>query len=648
MRAPQPTQIALSEVTKRYDERVVLDRISFTVKPGERIGVIGDNGSGKSTLLKIIAGREDADAGEVTVVAPGGVGYLAQTLDLPPRATVGDAVDLALAELRDLEARMRRAEADLTEETFDAYSDLIARFEARGGYQADARVDIALHGLGLPGLDRRRPLGTLSGGERSRLALAATLASAPELLLLDEPTNDLDDQAVSWLEQHLRGHRGTVIAITHDRVFLERITATILETEAGAVTRYGDGYDGYLAAKAAARRRRLQEYEDWRTELARNHSLVESNAVRLAAIPRKSSLAIFGSAAFRARSRGHGAMGRIRNAKSRLAELTGNPVAPPPTPLRFTATITSATGNPANLTTDDPAPTTPTPFTTADTTATPHTDTATSTTPATPTATPHTDTATSTTPATPTATPHTDTAAPRTPATPASGDHARAVSTIGNAAKIASVAIGDRVPRTAAGPAAPLAELAGVRVGDRLDVPGLRIRPGERLLVTGPNGAGKSTLIRVLAGELRPDAGQVRLAGRVGHLRQEETPWRPGLTVLDAFAAGRPGDAAEHAGTLLSLGLFRRADLRLRIGELSYGQRRRIELARLVTEPVDLVLLDEPTNHLSPALVEELEAALTTYQGALVVVTHDRRMRSRFTGSHLTLHEGRVTELQAA
>ena len=118
--------------------------------------------------------------------------------------------------------------------------------------------------------------------------------------------------------------------------------------------------------------------------------------------------------------------------------------------------------------------------------------------------------------------------------------------------------------------------------------------------------------------------------------------------MLDAFAAGRPGDAAEHAGTLLSLGLFRRADLRLRIGELSYGQRRRIELARLVTEPLDLVLLDEPTNHLSPALVEELEAALTTYQGALVVVTHDRRMRSRFTGSHLTLHEGRVTELQAA
>ncbi|MFE6132237.1 ATP-binding cassette domain-containing protein, partial [Streptomyces sp. NPDC056437] len=157
------------------------------------------------------------------------------------------------------------------------------------------------------------------------------------------------------------------------------------------------------------------------------------------------------------------------------------------------------------------------------------------------------------------------------------------------------------------------------------------------------NGAGKSTLLRVLAGELAPDAGTVVVPGRVGHLRQEETPWPSALTVLEAFAHGRPGDRDEHADRLLSLGLFAPEALRLRVGELSYGQRRRIELARLVSEPVDLVLLDEPTNHLSPALVEELESALTGYEGALVLVTHDRRMRSRFTGSRLELREGAVT-----
>src|SRR5690606_22145421 len=219
----------------------------------------------------------------------------------------------------------------------DEYAEVVQRFEARGGYDADRRVDIALAGLGLPGLDRERTLGTLSGGERSRLALAATLAAAPHLLLLDEPTNDLDDQAVEWLERHLLAHRGTVVVVTHDRVFLERLTTTIVEVDAGALARYGDGYAGYLAAKAAERRRRDAEFQRRRTELARSRALAESNVVRLDAIPRKLPLAVFAAGPFRARGRDHGARSRIRNAKERVARLTENPVAAPPDPLRFTA-----------------------------------------------------------------------------------------------------------------------------------------------------------------------------------------------------------------------------------------------------------------------------------------------------------------------
>ncbi|MGP4111730.1 ABC-F family ATP-binding cassette domain-containing protein [Streptomyces sp. 4N509B] len=575
-----PAQLALHQITKRYGTRVVLDRVSHTVRPGERIGVIGDNGSGKSTLLRLMAGAERPDNGELVVVAPGGVGHLPQSLALPSHATVADAVDLALADLRELEARMRAAERSLgaagrqPPASLEDYAELTARFEARGGYEADLRVEVALHGLGLPGLDRSRPLGTLSGGERSRLALAATLASAPELLLLDEPTNDLDDQATAWLEQRLLSHRGTVVVITHDRLFLERVTTAILEVADGRVRRYGDGYAGYLAARAAERAAQARAHEEWRAERDRHATLVAANAGRLAAIPRGTAKAGMGTGAWRARSRTHGAAGRVRQSQQRLRWLADHPAPPPPEPLRF-ATV---------------------------------------------------------------------------PAT-------------------AGAAAGEVV-----------AALDGVVVAGRLGVESLTVRAGDRLLVTGPNGAGKTTLMRVLAGELLPDAGAVRRSGRVGYFRQDEpgepddpsgtapgttagtdvTEAPPGAvrsgarrqdgragaahrTVLQAYAHGRPGPPDEHADALLALGLFGPSDLGLRLGELSHGQRRRIALARLVSEPVDLLLLDEPTNHLSPMLAEQLEEALASYQGALVVVTHDRRLRATFTGTRLELAHGRVT-----
>ncbi|MGV9456612.1 TlrC/CarA/OleB/SrmB family ABC-F type ribosomal protection protein [Streptomyces sp. NPDC003635] len=539
------SQLTLRDVTKRYGTGVVLDRVSFTVSPGEKVGVVGANGSGKSTLLRLLAGQEPSDNGELTVAAPGGTGYLPQKPAHSAWATVRDAVDLALADLRELESRMREAEAALAhaersdragaDDPYAAYADLIAQYEARGGYEADTRVGIALHGLGLPHLDFDRELATLSGGELSRLTLAATLAAQPELLLLDEPTNDLDDQAVGWLEEFLRTHPGTVVAVSHDREFLARLSTTVLEVDAGKVSRYGNGYDGYLRAKAAERRRRLQAYESWRTELARNRQIAQSNVARLDAIPRKMALSVFGHGGFRARGGGHGAMSRIRNAKERAARLTSAPVVAPAEPLVLTAHFATTEGK----------------------------------------------------------------------------------------------------STTAA------AELTDVHVAGRLHIDALRIRPGERLLVTGPNGAGKSTLMRVLAGELRPDGGSVRIAGRVGHLRQEGARWSPELTVVQAFGQGREGSPDEHREALLALGMFQRADLDLRVGEISYGQQRRIELARLVSGPVDLLLLDEPTNHLAPALVEELEAALATCTGALVVVTHDRRLRARFAGTRLELRDGR-------
>ncbi|MFD7631323.1 ABC-F family ATP-binding cassette domain-containing protein [Streptomyces sp. NPDC059851] len=545
---PAVSQIALVDVTRRHGDRIVLDRVSFTVRPGEKAGLVGDNGSGKSTLLRLLAGVEQADNGSLTVAAPGGVGHLAQTLDLPASARVGDAVDHALHELRDLERLIRAAEASLGTALpgeIDRYAALVAEFEARGGHDADRRVETILRRLGERApLDRERRLGALSGGQRSRLALAAALASAPELLLLDEPTNDLDDEAVAWLEDHLRRHRGTLVAATHDRAFLERVTSTVLEVDQDrrTVTRHGNGYAGLLAAKAAARARWVREHEEWRHEVARQERLAEANIGLLSEIPRKGPWAFSGAGAFRARSRSHGAQGRIRNARERLQRLTDDPVPPPPQPLRFAGRVEGAPDA------GHPAP-----------------------------------------------------------------------------AGVAAVHLED------------------VRVAGRLYVLSLRLAPGERLLVTGPNGAGKSTLLQVLAGELAPDSGVVRRPQRVGFLRQQESCERAGdgRTLLAAFAAGRPGHPGDHAGELLGLGLFRAADLAVRVRELSVGQRRRLELARLVTAgPLDLLLLDEPTNHLAPALVEEVDAALAGYTGTLVVVTHDRRTREGFQGSRLVLPPG--------
>ncbi|RST08765.1 ABC transporter ATP-binding protein [Streptomyces sp. WAC07149] len=533
------SQVVLAEVGKRYGTRTVLDRVGFSVRPGERVGVVGDNGSGKSTLLRLLAGQERADAGEVCVRAPGGVGYLAQTLDLPAGARVGDAVDRGLAGLRELERRIRAAEERLHlagPEQVEAYGRLVAEYDARGGRDADRRVAAILRRLGeREPIEPGRVLGTLSGGQRSRLALAAALAAEPELLLLDEPTNDLDDEAVGWLEEHLLRRTGTLVAVTHDRMFLDRVTTAVLEVDHDrlAVHRHGNGYTGHLVARAAARARWEREYEEWVEETRRVERLAEGNIGRLARIPRKAPAAFSGAGAFRARSRAHGAMSRIRNARERLARLTEHPVPAPPQPLRFTGRFGADDG-------------------------------------------------------------------------PGGGVDVRGMDVRG-------------------------VDVQGLAVPGRLAAVSFRLEAGERMLVTGPNGSGKSTLLQVLAGLVPPGDGSVRAPGRVGLLRQDD-PW----SGEGRSAAGAFGE--EVAEALVRFGLLGAADAERPLRELSAGQRRKVELGRLVADgPYDLLLLDEPTNHLAPGVVEDLEAALAPYAGTLIVVSHDRRLRAGFSGKRLAL-----------
>ncbi|MER6990020.1 ribosomal protection-like ABC-F family protein [Saccharopolyspora hirsuta] len=528
-----PTQITALAVSKSFHGKRVLDAVTCSLAAGERTGIVGENGSGKSTLLRLFAGREQPDRGEIIVRADGGVGYLAQDERLPPRLTVQHVIDRALGDLRAIEQRMRDLEAamaDGDESGMVEYGELTTVFELRGGYDADARVERALRGLGLGLVDRDRAVGGLSGGEQVRLRMAAVLAASPEVLLLDEPTNHLDDDALTWLEDHLRARRGTTVAVSHDRVFLERVATSLLEVDLDRhrVVRYGNGYAGFRAEKAAARQRWAQSHAEWRAETDRLREVAATTAHDVA--PGRAMRDNNKMAYDRAGGRVQRSLAsRVRNAEERLRRLLADPVPPPPEPLRFAAT-------------------------------------------------------------------------------PPAG----------------------RVQGT-------VLDAEDVAVAGRLERTSIAVAAGDRLLITGPNGAGKTTLLRVLAGELAADSGTVTRRGRIGYLAQEPGPAVPGETLLAAFARGRPGQTAEHAERLLSLGLFTSAQFTTRVENLSTGQRQRLALARLVTEPSDVLLLDEPTNHLSPDLVEELETALADYRGALVVVSHDRQLRQRWRGGHHAL-----------
>lgn len=330
----------------RNAERTILHRVDLVVDPTTRIAVIGDNGAGKSTLLGMIAGAVPLTAGERTVVLPGGIAAAAQRPGFADEASVEEAIDALLAEIRALEATISSVSDRLSHASDDEQPALLARlgeavdrYEARDGYHVDQRLTIALDQLGLGGVDRAMPVASLSGGERARLALAAALSSESDLLLLDEPTNDLDDDAIAWVEARIAAHRGALVVVTHDRAFLDRFATDVVHLADGELRRYGNGYRGFLASRAAERRRLLDEHDDWQRELARNEQLVEANAFRLDEIPRKTAKSSFGHGAFRARGRDHGAVGRIRMAKERVARLRADPAPRPADPLRFTPPI---------------------------------------------------------------------------------------------------------------------------------------------------------------------------------------------------------------------------------------------------------------------------------------------------------------------
>lgn len=538
------THLRVSGVSVSYPDRRVLTDISFTAREGDRLGLVGENGTGKSTLLRVISGAQAPDHG--TIELPGSVGLLEQQLPHADGTTIGEVLDeaqqVALDALNELEAIASQFAASPDDDRVaTAYASALERAERIGAWQAEAARGDTVSGLGLGGLAESRQIGSLSGGQRLRLALASVLLRAPHTLLLDEPSNHLDDPSAVYLERVLREWPGIVIVASHDRALLDAVATKILdldplplgarELEEESNEDPGSGFGvrlwgvGYSAARAERAEEMRRWHERYKTESEQQEALTHEIEVGSREVNRKHesksesriTKKFYADKDARVTSR------RARNAGVRLEALERRRVRRPPEPLKFRGFEMSATARQAAVSAE-------------------------------------------------------------------------------------RVALPGRLAETS-----------------------LEVGAGERLLLTGPNGAGKSTLLAILAGVLRPETGTVSRRGRIGYLPQEVTFADDSRSSSETYRLAIGHERADEL-PLEHIGLIAHRDAEKPLASLSVGQRRRLALAVLVATSPPVLLLDEPTNHLSLALVEELEAALQDYQGALIVASHDRWLRARWRG----------------
>ncbi|GAB3581275.1 ATP-binding cassette domain-containing protein [Calidifontibacter terrae] len=324
----------------------MLDGIELTASPGMRIGLVGQNGCGKSTLLRVAAEIEAPTRG--TVRAPGDIGFLAQDTGLRADATIAQVLAAALAPLHDAVRDLESLAADLTSAgAAAAYDEKLAWVTRHDAWSADARAAAAGSSLGLAHIDPAQPVGSLSGGQQTRLALAALLARRPDCLLLDEPTNHLDDAALEFLQQQLLDSAGILVAASHDRVFLDAVCTTIVDldrTHFGVDGRGGRTYTGnysdFREQQRKARVRWQEDFEAQQEELSRLRLAAKTTNLDVAhnRPPRDGDKFIH---AFKGSRVQQTVSRRRRNAEQRIAEVERSLIAKPPKPLRFAGAFTA-------------------------------------------------------------------------------------------------------------------------------------------------------------------------------------------------------------------------------------------------------------------------------------------------------------------
>ena len=273
--------LSCNNITKTFGTDTILSDCSFHIEEREKAAIVGPNGAGKSTLLKIIMGRLPADDGTVTISKDKTLGYLAQHQNLSSDGTIYDELlsvkkdIIALEEkIRETEQQMKNATGEQLDTLLDLYTKMNHQFELENGYAYQSEIVGVLKGLGFTEDDFSLPVSTLSGGQKTRVALGKLLLSKPDIILLDEPTNHLDMESIRWLENYLLGYNGSVIIVAHDRYFLDRIVTKIIEIENTHVTVFSGNYTAYADKKKILRNMQLKEYLNQQREIKHQQEVI--------------------------------------------------------------------------------------------------------------------------------------------------------------------------------------------------------------------------------------------------------------------------------------------------------------------------------------------------------------------------------------
>jgi len=292
--------LQVNQLEKNYGAELILSNIKLELQTRDRVALVGRNGAGKSTLLKIIAGHLSYDGGEIIKPKDATIGYLAQNTGLESNLSIWEEMLSVFEDLRKMEKTIRELEVKMSDP--DAFSDsdryerilreydsLQVKFKELGGYQYEADIRSVLHGLNFQSFDHSTTVSSLSGGQKTRLALGKLLLKKPDILILDEPTNHLDIDTLTWLEQYLQGYEGAILIVSHDRYFLDKVVNQVYELSRRQIQRFPGNYSSYLKQKAENLERDIKQYEKQQDEISKLQDFIQRNLARASTTKRAQS-----------------------------------------------------------------------------------------------------------------------------------------------------------------------------------------------------------------------------------------------------------------------------------------------------------------------------------------------------------------------